>query len=117
MEGLKLRGEPDPVKVLEVMKSIGFVAALEDRQRETISYCENWIALNRPEIVYCIQRRKKILLYERELKEPTSFPLFHSTLDRVHRYEECLKALGSQWIGLRSHFLVLWEIIDSRKEE
>ena len=54
------------------MKSASFVATLENRQKATISSCENWISLNRLEAVYCMQRRQQHLMYEQEIREPTS---------------------------------------------
>ena len=112
---LRLRGEHDPIKLLEerakLMKSAGFATILKNRQKATISSCDYWIALNRLEVVYCIQIRQQHLMYEQEIRELTS--LFYSTLDRVQRYAYCLKALGIQWIGLRFHFPVLWENVES----
>jgi len=43
--------------------------------------------------------------------------LFHSALDKVPRYADFLKALGTQRIGLRFHFPILWDILEPRKEE
>ena len=43
--------------------------------------------------------------------------MFYSAFNIVHRYAEGKKASGPQWIGFKSHFHVLWEHVESRKEE
>ena len=57
IEGLRLRPEPNPTKLFKertkVMKSTTFVGALGDKNRESISFCEIWISLNRLE-TYCV---------------------------------------------------------------
>jgi len=57
-EGVKLIGEPTPTKLfeerIEIMKSTTFVATLESNQKETLSFCENWISLNMLETILCI---------------------------------------------------------------
>ena len=73
IEGLNLRGELVHTKLLdervEVMKSVGFVATLENRKMVAISSCEDWISLNRPEALYYMQRRQQHLMYKQEIRE------------------------------------------------
>ena len=58
MGGLNLKGEPNPPELYkettEIMKNPKFVATLEDKQKAVILSCENWIALNRLETIFCI---------------------------------------------------------------
>jgi hypothetical protein len=99
------------------MKSTIFVATLKSNHKETISFCENWISLKKLETIFCIQKRLQYLSFEHEKREPFCLSLFHSTLDRLLIYTYFVKALGTQWIGLGFHFPILWEILETGKEE
>ena len=67
-KGLRLRGELNPLKLLEergkVMRSACFTATLKNMQKVANSCCEDWIALNKLEAVYCMHKRHQHLMYE-----------------------------------------------------
>ena len=55
-------------------------------------------------------------MYQQEVREPLCLSLFHTTLVCFPRYIECLKYLGTQWVGLRLHFPILQEVVEHGKE-
>ena len=62
-----------------------FVFSFAKVQTSTTTSYENWIALNRLEIIFCIQIRMKHLLHEQQVNGPLCVPLFSIALDQFLR--------------------------------